>query len=82
MTRTVRRPHPFFNPRLGNLLVATVMVFGVSVWLLGFAPTDHDPTALLSGAWTTLTMGGTLCGFQALRRRRAGRLQNGRPSPG
>lgn len=70
MTRAVRRPHPFFRPRPGNLLAATVLVLATSVWLLQAPPAGFDPTALLSGAWTTLTMGWGLYGVQALRRHR------------
>jgi len=71
MTRAVRRSNPFFHPRTDNLLVATVVVLAASVWLLQAPPANLDPAALLSGAWTTLTMGWTLCGIQALRRRRS-----------
>ncbi|MBX9616029.1 MAG: hypothetical protein K2X25_10575 [Caulobacteraceae bacterium] len=69
MTRAVRRPHPFFRPRPGNLLAATVLVLAASVWLLRFPPADLDPTALLSGAWTMLAMIWGLYGLQVLRRR-------------
>lgn len=77
MTRAVRRPHPLFRLRPGNLLAATAIVLAVSVWLLQAPPANLDPTALLSGAWTTLTMGWTLYGVQALQRRS---VLNRRPS--
>lgn len=71
MTHAVRRPHSFLRPRPVNLLLATAFVLAFSVWLLRFPRADLDPTALLSGAWTTLAMIWTLYGVQALRRRQS-----------